>query len=372
MSNISDPALFRLLLVVSVAVAFALYTRLHLVGGGSLSGGYIAILIVSGQWWTLLGLIVVTAVTMALMRGVLLRLFALPRSWVFVMSVLMSSLVTVALAALAPVFESVTSVYALAIAFGAYVVPGLLCYDASHQGIQRTALALASITLVTLALCWPAFALMSGLPESTPNVAPFVARIPADLMPFAIVAAIVIGAVLRFTGNLRTGGFIGALFISEFFTVQAFLAVGATAVIAHVVMRAYGHYVVMTPRQRSMGALILGAIIAWGSIYWGAALGWVPAMESNAFALSPLLAVGLMAADMGRSNGGVLRTLVGTGIAVIGIAAALQVAQSFGLIAGVGLLMLLCVGAVPAILGLARSWQAAERAGRERVGTITP
>lgn len=370
MSLYSDPALARLLLIVSVAIAFALYTRLHLVGGGSVSGGYIAILAIAGDWRTILGLAVVTVLTLAIMRGLILRVIALPRSWMFVLSVLVSALLTAALIALLPFLTSASGLSELAIAFGAFVVPGLIAYDMSHQGAGRTLLALGGITTATLAICVPAFLLMSNLPMSVPTTAPFVSHIPTDQMPFAIIAAIVIGAALRFSFDLRSGGFIGALFIVEFFTPEAFLAVGAAAVTTHLLMRAYTRYVVMTPRQQSMGALILGSLVAWASIYWGSALGWVPAMESNAYALSPLLAVGLMAADMGRAHSGVVRTLLGTGLASLGIAAVLWVAQLYGVAAATLLLMASLLLMVRPVIALVRSWQAAEASGLERLGRI--
>ena len=69
MTVFTDPALFRFLLVVSVAIAFAVYTRFHLVGGGSVAGGYIAILAITGQWQTLLGVALVTVLTLSFLRG---------------------------------------------------------------------------------------------------------------------------------------------------------------------------------------------------------------------------------------------------------------------------------------------------------------
>jgi hypothetical protein len=368
----SDPALFRLLIVVSVAIAFATYTRFHLVGGGSLTGGYLAILLLSEQWFTLVGLLIATVVTLVMVRGVILRVVALPRSWVFVLSVLMSALTTLVLPVLLPALQSLTGALGLAITFGAYVVPGLIAYDISHQGFGRTILGIIIVTAGTLVVCLPAFALMSGLPHSTANVAPYVERVSPTLLPYAIVSAIVIGAVLRFTFDLRTGGFIGALFIVEFYSVQAFIAVGAAAVSTHLLMRLYQRYVVMSPRQRSMGALILGALIAWASMYWASSLGWVSAMEANAYTLSPLLAVGLMAADAGRSNSGMLRTLLGTGIAVIAIAITLWLTQTFGFAVGALALAVIAAGLTPAVLGLVRSWQAAERSGLARTGRISP
>lgn len=372
MTAFTDPALFRFLLVVSVAIAFAVYTRFHLVGGGSVAGGYLAILAITGQWQTLLGVAVVTVLTLSILRGVILRVVALPRSAVFVLAVLTGSLITVALLALAPVIDAVSGFVGVSLAFGAFVVPGLIAYDVSHQGFPRTMLALGAVAAGTVLVCLPAFLLMQPLPAGTENVAPIIERIPPDLLPYGIIAAIVIGGVLRFTFGLRSGGFIGALFIVEFFTVTAFVTVIGAALATHVIARIYDHFVVMSPRQRSMFALILGALVAWASLYWASALGWAPAMEANAYTLSPLLAVGLVAADMGRSGSDALRTVIGTALAALGIALGIWLTQTLGLFAGVVYLLAVTALITPAAIALARSYAAAAASGRERIGTITP
>lgn len=372
MTAFTDPALFRFLFVVSVAIAFAVYTRFHLVGGGSVAGGYLAILVITGQWQTVLGVAVVTAITLSVLRGAILRLVALPRSAIFALAVLTSALITVMLLALSPYIATISGFVGVSIAFGAFVVPGLLAYDVSHQGFARTVLALGAVAGGTIAICVPAFLLMQGLPAGTEDVAPIVERIPAGLLPYGIIAAIVIGGVLRFTFGLRSGGFIGALFIIEFFTVTAFITVIAAAVVTHALVVAYGRYVVISPRQRGMLALILGALIAWGSLYWASALGWAPAMEANAYTLSPLLAVGLIAADMSRPRSDALRTIVGTAIAALGIATGIWLSESLGLVAGVLYLVAVAALVTPAAISIARSQAAAAEAGRERLGTISP
>lgn len=371
MTAFTDPALFRFLLVVSVAIAFAVYTRFHLVGGGSVAGGYVAILAITGQWQTLLGVAVVTVLTLSILRGIILRLVALPRSAIFVLAVLTGSLTTVALLALAPVIESVSGFVGVSIAFGAFVVPGLIAYDVSHQGFPPTMLALGAVSAATVLVCLPTFLLMRSLPAGTENVAPIIERIPPDLLPYGIIAAIVIGGVLRFTFGLRSGGFIGALFIVELFTVTAFVTVIGAALATHGISRVYDRFVVMSPRQRSMFNLILGALVAWASLYWASALGWAPAMEANAYTLSPLLAVGLIAADMGRMNSDALRTIIGTTLAALGIALGIWLAQTWGLAVGVIYLVASTALITPAAVTITRSYAAAAASGRERSGTIS-
>lgn len=367
MDILQDPSLFRLLLVLSVGAAFAVYTRLHLVGGGSVTGGYLAILVVTGEWSTILGTAVVTGLTLIVMRGFILRFLGLPRSWQFTIAVLVGAALTGLLAAVVPPYISLGEPLGIAMTFGAFVVPGLIAYDVSHQGFPQTMLALASVTGITLVVCVPAFLLLQGLPPGTGDAAPFVQRIPPDLMPYAVVAVIVAGGALRFSLGLRSGGFIGALFIVEFFSPEAFLAVGAAALTTHLLMWFIERRVVLTGRQRGMIALMLGALMAWAGLYWASAFGWLPAQEANLYVLSPLLATGLMAADMGRSGSDVIRTFIGTGAAALILAALLWVTESFGLLVGIGALGLVALGSIPGILALREPWRQAELSGKSRL-----
>lgn len=367
MDLLQDPSLFRLLLVLSVGAAFAVYTRLHLVGGGSVTGGYLAILVVTGEWSTILGTVLVTGLTLIVMRAFILRVLGLPRSWQFTIAVLVGAALTGILAVVVPPYISLGEPLGIAMTFGAFVVPGLVAYDVSHQGFPQTMLALACVTGITLAVCVPAFLLLQGLPPGSTDDAPFVQRIPPELMPYAVVAVIIIGGALRFSLGLRSGGFIGALFIVEFFSVEAFLAVGAAALTTQLLMWFIERRVVMTGRQRGMIALMLGALVAWAGLYWASAFGWVPAQEANLYVLSPLLATGLMAADMGRKGSDVIKTFVGTGLAALGLAILLWVTDTYGIVVGIIALLIAALGSIPGILALREPWRQAERSGKVRL-----
>ena len=367
MDLLQDPSLFRLLLVLSVGAAFAVYTRLHLVGGGSVTGGYLAILVVTGEWSIILGTIFVTGLTLIVMRGFILRVLGLPRSWQFTIAVLVGASLTGILAAIVPPYISLGEPLGIAMTFGAFVVPGLITYDVSHQGFPQTMLALASVSGITLVVCVPVFLLLQGLPPGIPDAAPLIQRISPDLMPYAVVAVIIAGGALRFSLGLRTGGFIGALFVVEFFSVEAFLAVGAAALTTHLLMWFIERRVVLTGRQRAMIALMLGALVAWAGLYWASAFGWLPAQEANLYVLSPLLATGLMAADMGRNGSDVIRTFIGTGAAALILAALLWATESFGPLVGIGALVLVALGSIPGILAMREPWRQAELSGKSRL-----
>lgn len=356
----------RLLFLVSIALAFAVYTRLHLVGGGSVSGGYLALLALAGQWATVAGVIIATTITVAVMRGFVLRYLPLPRQIVFTVGVFIGALTTTAMQALGAISDLPIPLLAVLTTLGSFVVPGLLAYDIAHQGTLRTVLAVALVSCGTIVIGFVLAGFLATLPPGIDWDPSFSSRIPADAIALAVIAVIVAGGVTRFTLGLRSGGFIGALFVAEFLTPEAFLTVGASATVTAVIVRWLNVRIVMTPRQMGMVALMLGALIAWASMFWAGAGGWEPAQQAYAFTFSPLLAVGLIAHDMVRPGSGILRTLAGTGLAIVALEIVLAVARLWGLAAGWLAVAALALWLLPAARVVRARVRAAERTGRER------
>jgi hypothetical protein len=114
---------------------------------------------------------------------------------------------------------------------------------------------------------------------------------------------------------------------------------------------------------------MIGAMAAWTGLYWGSALGWEPALAANSFALEPLLAVALVASDMGRSDSSIARTILGSLATVAFIFAVLGLVAIGGAM-GIALCAVFLVGLpamllIPGAATLRRDWARAVEAGRE-------
>lgn len=360
------PEVIRLLFIVSVAIAFGVYTRLHLVGGGSVSGGYIALLAISGQWSTVVGIAVATTVTYVVLRGIILRFLPMPRSIVFTAGVLVSSLTIAGMQWAGVVPELPLPILELLATLGSFVVPGLIAYDIAHQGPLRTALGVTLVAGGTLVAGLVVGSALQSLPSGAEWTVPFEANIPDSALALAAVTVVVAGGVIRFTTGLRSGGFIGALFVADFLTPGSFIAVGLAATATAIVVKWLAARIVLTPRQTSMMALMVGSLVAWASLFWAGVIGWSSAQQAYGFVLAPLLAVGLIASDMVRPDSGVVRTLAGTGLTVIALELVLSVADAWGSAAGWIALAILGLGFLPAVAPLRRRMHAAERTGRNR------
>ena len=200
---------------------------------------------------------------------------------------------------------------------GACVTPGLIAYDLAHQGPRPTLGGLAAVVGGTLLITVPVLVLANVLhPESSTQYVPGYGDIPPGKYWLATLASVFFCVALRLSFALRAGGFIGALFLTEMLSVAAFVTVIASALFTHAFVRIFARRVVLTPRQEFQVAMLVGMMVAWTSLYWATAWGWGPALGANAYALEPLLAVGLIASDMGRRNSSAARTVFAVTLAV--------------------------------------------------------
>jgi energy-converting hydrogenase Eha subunit E len=107
--------------------------------------------------------------------------------------------------------------------------------------------------------------------------------------------------------------------------------------------------------------------VAWFGLYWGARLGWRPAQEANRYALEPLLVVGLLATDMGRTRSGPVRSVVGLVLATAFVSVVLVLATDGTPASATSSAALLIIGTgilvTPAVVRLRASWRNAVELG---------
>ena len=367
-----DLDLSRFILVAAVVVAMVVYSRFHLAVAGTLTGGYLVLLALTGSWATILAVIAVAFATRYLVRGLVTRLLPLPKRWILMAQVAVGVLLMAALVHLSGAFGPLVMPwgFSLILTTGAYITPGLMSYDLSQQGIVPTGVGLGLVVLGSLVATIPVLLLANVVdPQTSTRYVDVPGNLPVHLFWWAALAVVLFTAAVQLSFDLRTGGFIGALFLFEFLTPAAFLTVGAAALTTYGIVQVLERLIVWTPRQRFQVSLAVGAMVAWTSLYWASLTGWVPALEANAYALAPLLTVGLIASDMGRARSGIVRTLAGTGAAIAFLAlvvATAQMGSPWGPMASVALVVIgPTVLLIPAVKRLRRSWRRAVEVGQE-------
>jgi hypothetical protein len=343
-----------------------LYSKYHLVAGGTTTGAFLAIVLHNQQWLVALWIPACAILVYLVFKFLVLPRVALPKSWIFSMMVLNGVLFSgiFEILYLQDVLQRDSLLFAVVI-YGSYVTPGLLAYDLAHQDIKRTFLALAGVSAGTLLITTPLLLFMSefnvgisGTELSRPLY------FDASYLWVETFACVILGFILRFGLNLRSGGFIGPVFILQFVTLESIATVAISAVSAWVFATVLVRFTPLTPRQKANIALISGALIAWFGLYWASFFGWLPAIEANGFATAPLLAVGLIAADMTRSQSNPATTLMGTLLNTAGIFVVTYFVSNDQVITGIGLLLgLLCLALYRLVPNLRSDWDAARSAG---------
>jgi len=356
----------RFVLVVALCAAWLLYSKYHLVAGGTTTGAFLAIVLHNQQWLVALWIPACAILIYLVFKFVVLPRVALPKSWIFSMMVLNGVLFSgiFEILYLQDVLRRDSLLFAIVI-YGSYITPGLLAYDLAHQDIKRTFLALGGVSAGTLLITTPLLLFMSefgvgisGTELSRPLY------FDASYLWVETFACVILGFILRFGLNLRSGGFIGPVFILQFVTLESIATVAISAVSAWVFATVLVRFTPLTPRQKANIALISGALIAWFGLYWASFFGWLPAIEANGFATAPLLAVGLIAADMTRSQSNPATTLMGTLLNTAGIFVVTYFVSNDQVITGIGLLLgLLCLALYRLVPNLRSDWDAARSAG---------
>lgn len=360
----------RFVLVASVVAGALLYARLGVTAAGTLTAAYVVLLVLAREWSTLIGIMAVTATSYLLVRVLATRWFPLTKAWLFIGFVAVSSVLTAVLV----VAFRFTGLVALPgsveilVVVGSFVTPGLVAYDLASQGPRDTAWAFALVVGGTLVLTVPVLALANVLtPESSTVTVEAAGRIPDGLFWLAAVASVAVAGALRLSFGLHVAGFLGAVFLAEFLTLEAFVTVILSATAAHLACRVLRNHLVLTPRQRFHVEFLFGALVAWFGLYWGARLGWRPAQEANRYALEPLLVVGLLATDMGRTRSGPVRSVVGLVLATAFVSVVLVLATDGTPASATSSAALLIIGTgilvTPAVVRLRASWRNAVELG---------
>lgn len=342
----TDVDTLRAVLVTSLAVSFVTYARVRLVTGGTLTPTWFVFLILEQRWGALLATIMVSALTLAIMRVVVLPRWAASKAWQASLTVMLGVTLNGLLAILIPLFRpgADPSTLDFLVAIGLYVTPGLIAYDLIRQGLAKTTIAIGIVTAVSLVLTLPVIALLVRLAQGgSAIVIVGEGRIPTGLWWLGTVVAVLVTVIFRLGPSWRAGGFLAGLFAYEALTLTSLgLAIGF-ALVTYGVVRLMSRIVLLTGRQRFQMSLMLGALFSWFGLYWFTQFGYEPAIIANGYPLEPLLIVGLLASDFGRKETRVIPTIIGMLAVIAAVAGTMWFATTFDAGALIAVVVVLAV-----------------------------
>jgi hypothetical protein len=363
----------RFIFITSTVVALAIYTRFHLTAGGTVFAGFGAILTLTDRWFVFLWILFISALSFYLVRRLFANFLALPKNWIFFSLAITSTFLNGIAILLVRLLENdflvvhdliIESLDSFVI-YGAYITPALLGYDLAKQSLKPTIVAFFLIASITTIATVPIMLISHDLaPGISTRMIEVTSIIPSELLWLAATVSILVGAFLRLSFRVSSGGFLGAFYLVEIFTVESFVAVGALAVITWIITTFLQKNLTLTPRQSSQIAFTLGGLMAWLGLYWGAFFNIESALEMNSYTLEPLLVVGLLASEMTRSRSNPVSVLTGTAIAASFVALTIFIALNYGTLVGlVFILFIFFIAMTPGFKDLKKTWQIARDSG---------
>lgn len=326
MVTATDVDTLRAVLITSLAASFVMYARVRLVTGGTLTPTWFVFLLLEQRWGAILATVVVTALTVLIMRVLILPRWAASKAWRASLTVMIGVALNGIAAILVPFFQTGSDPAALdfLVAVGLYVTPGLIAYDMLRQGLGKTAFAIVVVTGVSLVLTLPVIALLVRLTQGGSAIVILgEGRVPPGLWWLGTVVAVLVTVMFRLGPAWRAGGFLAGLFAYEALTPISLLLAIAFALLTYGAVRALSTRVLLTGRQRFQMSLLLGGLFSWFGLYWFTQFNFLPAMIANGYPLEPLLIVGLLASDFGRKETRVLPTILGMLAVIAAVAGAM-------------------------------------------------
>ena len=301
----------RLAFVIGIVVSLVLYERRHLSTGSVVVPGYIGAFMLSPL---ILVVTLVNAVAVHLLVGrVAARWAGLHGRNKFTALALCS--VSLQLISLQLMPHVSASLYGIG-----FMIPGLIAHDMARQGVRRTAVAILGTGIAVGSF---ALAVVSVLPfvaggrPVTGQPAPLV--LDSTWVPFAALFAVIAASALFSNYGLRSGGFIGGMYLGLLATDLA--AVALLVIVALVtwivVTRLFQANLVLFGRRKFAAMLLVSSSLSWfvvtlfeqgvGGDHWSSS-------PLSTMVLVPLFVPGLLANDVERA--GLWRTALGTALAI--------------------------------------------------------
>ena len=347
-----DVELVRGILVVGLIISALVYHFFRVNSGGVVTAPFLAIMVLTGDWINLAGWLVLSIVGYLTIRYLSER-WPLPRVWLFFAGVFVP--MSIHILGLNLLQLPGLETYSSYLAAGLYITNGLTAYDAARQGLFRTLISAAGVTLLTVMAGLVMFWLTQASEIETQPLPAFVTHDP--LLAFVIVSAAI---VARLAFGLGTAGIIGGAYLLQIASPTTLLVILVFTLVGAFIYKRVANFMGLSPKQAFYSLLAVGSLAAWFGLFWASYLGVPGAVEVEGFALEPLLVVGLMIGETARF--GPTRTIAGATLVCVagwGITSLVGAGLISTLAAYAITLVLLTAGMIFAFRHVKKGWDAA-------------
>jgi poly-gamma-glutamate biosynthesis protein PgsC/CapC len=318
--------LARLTIILGIAVSTIIYKRTGLTLGGVIACGYLALFM--GQPLHIVVTLAIALLTYALVHGALKKRFMLNGSRLFEIEILIGLILQVTwLMAIRVLHRGFYIDLALLYGIG-FVLPGVIAHDMGRQGPRSTLWSLLLGVAIVILILIPLQAveqvvlplLRAGGPSylhSQPGRYAF----PLSLLPFAVVASVLIDLLLHAWLRARSGGFVSAAYLALFAWLPLHLVfVVASSLLTFGFVRWMSRHTVLAFGRTKLGFMVLaGVVITWLAelliidLTHGQFIPW-----SGFVVIMPMI-VSLLANEYDRQ--GLWRTTMTTGLSTVSVLA---------------------------------------------------
>ncbi len=296
----------RFAFVLGVAVSMLLYERRHLTTGSIVVPGYIAVFMIHPL--VIIATFANVFFTYWLVNVVLRRFFLLYGRTKFTILAATSTIIQSVLLRVTPrgpwLWESNIPLF---IGVG-YVVPALIAHDMARQGVAKTTRSVLLAGCIVATPIW--LALIFDLPGVN-DLAPLDGfgsmAIDGKWLPLAVLLSVFASWAVAKNYGLRSGGFVGAAFISMFMgdPWQVAAAIATATLTYLVVTRILMNNMILFGRRKFSSMLLVSSLISWTALWAGGRFfnaEWQSHLALGSLALTPLLLPGLLANDAQRTS----------------------------------------------------------------------
>jgi poly-gamma-glutamate biosynthesis protein PgsC/CapC len=320
--------LARLTIILGIVVSTIIYKQTGRTLGGVIVCGYLALFI--GHPLHIIVTLVMAYITFQIVHNFLKKRFMLNGRKLFEFEILVGLVLQVSwLIVLRLLTDTNTDLLAL---YGiGFVLPGVIAHDMGRQGPLHTLTSVTMGVMIISTILIPLSAIEQVLPSSvratsTPILRsqPYLYTYPVRLLPYGIIASILIDLFIYARLKFRSGGFVTAAYLALFaLRPYDLLFVIVCGVVTYLFVKLATTRIVLAFGRIKLGMMILsGVVISWLfeiliiNITNGRFVPW-----SGFVVIMPTI-VSLIANDLDRQ--GPFRTMAGISISASGVWLAMQ------------------------------------------------
>ncbi len=320
--------LARLTIVLGIVISTLIYKQTGRTLGGVIVCGYLALFI--GQPVHIIITLTMAYFTFQIVHNILKKRYMLNGRKLFEVEILVGILFQVSWLTIIKVLTKVDLDLSALYGIG-FVLPGVIAHDMGRQGPMNTLSSIFLGVLVVSLIIIPISAVEQVLPLSIEHAPPTLYRsalqysFPLKLLPFAIIASVVIDLLIYSKLRYRAGGFVTAAYVALFaFRPLDILFVVVSSALTFFFVKFVTTRIVLAFGRTKLGIMILsGVVLSWlfeiiaTNLSAGRYIPW-----SGFVVIMPTI-VSLLANDFDRQ--GASRTFAAVSLSAVGVFLFMQV-----------------------------------------------